>query len=235
MACENLLELGADLILPGFTDIPALMRSVFENAGLPILNCNQVFANYVVGASRKLVTHPFKIGVVGGIGPAATVDFISRIVENTPAQCDQDHIKVVVEQNPQIPDRTANLAGNGKDPTVALYAACKKLEQSGANIVAIPCNTAHAFVDRIQPHMQILIVNMLTETIAHIQKNFPQARKVGLLATNGTIRSRLYHDAANMVELELIVPDMPTQDQVMDAIYGEKGVKAGHTDGICKE
>lgn len=234
-ACANLLEGGAELILPGFTDIPALMGDVFERADLPILNCNQVFANYVVNASRAQIAQPFKVGVVGGVGPAATVDFVSRIVKNTPAQCDQDHIKVVVEQNPQIPDRTANLAGDGKDPTVALYAACKKLERSGANIIAIPCNTAHAFVDRIQRHTQILIINMLTETIAHIQARYPNVGRIGLLATNGTVQSKLYHDAACAAGLELITPDASHQAILMEVIYGKDGVKAGHTGKACRD
>lgn len=233
-ACGDLLDQGADVILPGFTDIPALMGSVFETAALPLLDCNQIFADYVARTSAKRVAKPFKVGVVGGVGPAATVDFISRVVENTPAARDQDHIKVVVEQNPQIPDRTANLAGHGNDPTVALYATCKKLEQAGADIIAIPCNTAHAFVDRIQGHIQILIVNMLTETVAHIMQNFSGVRRVGLLATSGTVQSQLYHAAANSAGLDLIAPDPAVQDIVMESIYGENGVKAGFTSGVCK-
>lgn len=76
--------------------------------------------------------HAFKLGIVGGIGPAATVDFMSKIIRNTDARCDQEHLRLVVEHNPQIPDRTANLLGGGEDPTQALYDACKRLEANEA-------------------------------------------------------------------------------------------------------
>ena len=122
---------------------------------------------------------PFKIGVVGGVGPAATADFMQKIVRNTTAARDQDHIKIVVEQNPQIPDRTANLIGDGPDPTVALYATCKKLEAGDADLIAIPCNTAHAFVERIQPYLSIPIVNMLHETVQHLAQHAPGAAPRG--------------------------------------------------------
>lgn len=234
-ACTHLISKGADVILSGFTDIPAQLGSLFEENSFRILNCNQIFAEYAAGVSRSGAAKPFKVGVVGGVGPLATVDFVSRIVQNTPAHCDQDHIKVVVEQNPQIPDRTANLSGDGKDPTVALYATCKRLERAGADIIAIPCNTAHAYLDRIQRHVDVLIVSMLSETIATVQDAFPSASKIGLLATNGTVQSRLYHDTAEAAGLDLITPEPGFQTLVMEAIYGETGVKAGHTEGRCRE
>ena len=144
----------------------------------------------------------------------------------------KDHIKMVVEQNPQIPDRTANLLRHEADPTVALYATCKRLESEGANAIAIPCNTAHAYVERIQPHLSIPIVNMLTETIGHIVGKYGKGTKVGLLATSGTVESRVYHDAA-AGQLELITPSPDFQAMVMEAIYGPTGVKAGYTQGHC--
>jgi aspartate racemase len=107
---------------------------------------------------------PFKLGIMGGVGPSATVDFMKKIIQNTPATKDQDHIKMVVEQNPQIPDRTANIVWNETDPTIAMFSTCKRLEQEGADAIAIPCNTAHAFVKNIQEHLNIPILNMLTST-----------------------------------------------------------------------
>lgn len=234
-ACAHLVDKGANLVLPGFTDIPALLGDIYEQSSVEILNCNQIYADYVVKAAVSPRQRRFKVGVVGGIGPAATVDFMDKIVLNTTASKDQEHIKVVVEQNPQIPDRTQYLVGNGSDPTIALYATCKKLEQAGANVIAIPCNTAHAFVDRIQPNISVSIINMLTETITEITSMYPDTRKVGLLATKGTIQSGLYHNAAVAAGLELIVPDESTQSIIMDAIYGTKGVKAGYTEGHCCE
>jgi aspartate racemase len=169
------------------------------------------------------------------VGPAATVDFLDKIVRNTPASRDQDHLKVIVEQNPQIPDRTAHLLGGGADPTIALYAACKRLEAAGADLVAIPCNTAHAFVARIQPFLPVPIVNMLRETVEHIRRNHGGCAKVGLLATSGTIACHVYHDAIAPAGYEVLAPDAENQQRVMNAIYGPRGVKAGFTEGECAE
>lgn len=176
----------------------------------------------------------FKLGIVGGIGPAATVDFMSKIIRNTEARRDQDHLRLVVEHNPQIPDRTANLVGDGEDPTSALFEACLRLQDSDATLIALPCNTAHAYIGRLQPRLAVPIINMLSETIAYIEKNWRRRPTVGLLATSGTIASGMYHEAAVGRCMDLVVPDAKHQQLVMDAIYGERGIKAGHVDGECK-
>jgi aspartate racemase len=233
-ACRDLLAQGAEIIAPGFTEIPIVAEALGER-GLPVIDVNQVYARHAVDFGGEASIRPFKIGVVGGVGPAATVDFLDKIVRNTQARRDQEHIKVVVEQNPQIPDRTENLIGEGADPTVALYATCKKLEADEADLIAIPCNTAHAFVERIQPYLAIPIINMLYETVEHIRRNYPERQEIGLLATSGTIASRVYHDIIAKAGLHLKVPDEENQAKVMASIYGPKGVKAGFTEGSCRD
>nr|WP_315594475.1 amino acid racemase [uncultured Cupriavidus sp.] len=232
-SCLELLDAGAALIVPGMTEL-SLVATALQRRGIPIVDVNQVYADYATSMADGQVSPAFKLGIVGGVGPAATVDFMGKVVSNTVATRDQDHIKMVVEQNPQIPDRTANLLRHEADPTVALYATCKRLESEGANAIAIPCNTAHAYVERLQPHLSIPIVNMLTETVGHIVSKYGKGTKVGLLATSGTVESRVYHDAAEG-QLELITPSPDFQDMVMDAIYGPAGVKAGYTQGHCAE
>lgn len=233
-ACEDLVRQGAGSIVAGDTTI-AGFSSALQKRGFPVVDSLQVYADYAASAPIVKKAKPFKIGIVGGVGPAATVDFLDKIVRNTPAARDQDHLKVVVEQNPQIPDRTANLLGQGADPTIAIYATCKRLEADGADIITIPCNTAHAFVARIQPFLSIPIVNMLNETAASIRRNHGDCSKVGLLATSGTIASRVYHEAIGAAGFELLVPDDENQQRVMNAIYGPRGVKAGFTEGECVE
>ncbi len=185
--------------------------------------------------SPSSTRHAFKLGIVGGIGPAATVDFMSKIIRHTHARCDQEHLRLVVEHNPQIPDRTANLLRGGEDPTEALYDACKRVEANEATHIALPCNTAHAYIARIQPRLSVPIVNMLHETVAHIERHWTGHPTVGLLATSGTIASGVYHEAASGRALDLIVPDARHQQDVMEAVYGERGVKAGYVDGPCKQ
>lgn len=231
-ACADLAERGAELILPGFAEIPIVIEAL-RKRGFPVVDANQEYAHYAVSYAAAAEIRPFKVGVVGGVGPAATADFVAKIVRNTAAGRDQEHVKLVVEQNPQIPDRTEHLIGDGADPTIALYSTCKKLEAADADIIAIPCNTAHAFVDRIQPYLSIPVVNMLDATVEHIRRHHPGRRRVGLLATSGTVRSGVYHDAATKADLELLVPDDEHQALVMSAIYGPKGAKAGFTQGEC--
>lgn len=231
--CIDLQRMGADLILPGITEI-ALLADELHRRGINILDSNEIYAKFATTSNAK-ATNPFKLGIVGGVGPAATVDFMSKVINNTPAERDQDHIKMVVEQNPQIPDRTGNLINHETDPTIALYATCKTLECEGADAIAIPCNTAHAFVERIQPHLNVPIVNMLTETISYIVNTYGTDQSIGLLATSGTIASRVYHRAAEHFGVDLVCPDPDYQLKVMASIYGEKGVKAGFTNGKCVE
>lgn len=233
-ACHQLQEQQADLLLPGFTEL-AMVAAELQRLGIALADINEIYAEYALLHQREVASAPFKLGIVGGVGPAATVDFMNKVIRNTPANRDQDHIKMVVEQNPQIPDRTANLLHGETDPTVAMLSTCKRLEADGAHAIAIPCNTAHAFVPSIQPYLSVPVVHMLKETIEHIRKHYGTNGPVGLLATSGTVQSRVYHTIAEAAGLTLIVPDSLHQNLVMGAIYGEQGVKAGYTTGRCKE
>lgn len=232
-ACATLMAAGAELIVPGATEI-AMIASLLADAGMPVIDSNAVYVDYALATRLAPRPRPFQVGIVGGIGPAATVDFMQKIIANTSATRDQDHLPLLVEHNPAIPDRTANLVGDGADPTLALYAACQRLQARGAGLIAIPCNTAHAYVPRLVPSLTIPIVHMLDETVAHIAAHHGTLRRVGLLATSGTLASRVYHHAARAAPFELIEPDAAHQALVMQAIYGTYGVKAGYTSGQCR-
>ncbi len=234
-AMHDVIQQGAEVIVPGLTEIPAVLDTLSRESGVPIVDCNQVYADYAVSHRRSGPAKPYKIGVIGGIGPAATVDFMDKVILHTDARRDQEHVKMVVEHNPQIPDRTENLIAAGDDPTIPLYAACKKLEAQDAVLIAIPCNTAHAFVERIQRFLSIPIVNMLFETLQYIKEHHATCGTVGLLATTGTVGSRVYHEVFEGTGIAVVVPDDAYQAKVMNAIYGETGVKAGHREGQCED
>jgi len=233
-ACAELAQQGAQLIIPGLSELIPLVPQIGP-VSVPVIDPHRIYAQYVVSQTLPPPQRRFKIGVLGGVGPAATVDFLHKVVRNTPAHRDQDHLQVLVEQNPQIPDRTEYLLGTGPDPTLALYATCRKLQAGGADLIAIPCNTAHAFIDLIQPHLDIPIVNMLTATVSHLRESFPTLREVGLLATSGTLASGIYHRALQSQGLREIVPLPTLQARMMNAIYGPQGIKAGFTSGACVE
>jgi aspartate racemase len=233
-ACLSLQEQGASLVLPGMTEL-SLICGDLQRRGISVLDINEIYAAFATSENGQSTPPPFKLGIVGGVGPAATVDFMGKVVAHTPAGRDQEHIKMVVEQNPQIPDRTANLLYDQTDPTMAMYATCKRLESAGANAIAIPCNTAHAYVERIQAHLRVPIVNMLTETVEAIVQRYGAGKTVGLLATSGTLKSQVYHEAVRRAGLQIITPDVDYQALVMASIYGDRGIKAGFTEGICKD
>ncbi|CAN7222287.1 amino acid racemase [Variovorax sp. LjRoot290] len=236
-AYDDLADQGAELVLVGSTVLCVAMDSLHSKAaaaGLAVVDSNQVYAEFAAEANHASGTRPFKIGVLGGVGPAATVSFLDKLVRATPAARDQDHLKFVVEQNPQIPDRTEYLIRDGLDPTLALYATCKKLQDADADIIAIPCNTAHAFVKYIQPMLDIPIVHMLRETVEFITREYAGLRNIGLLATTGTVASRVYHDEIERAMRQVTTPEPVVQQQIMEVIYGPGGVKAGFLDDHCR-
>ncbi|SDH91259.1 aspartate/glutamate racemase family protein [Propionivibrio dicarboxylicus] len=230
----RLEQVGVDAVIVPDALAAELLAELRPEVTVTVLQLAEALRFVAEGSAPEPAKRPFKIGVIGGVGPAATVDLLDKIVVNTDARCDQDHVKVIVEQNPQIPDRTAHLLEGGADPTIALYATAKRLEAAGASVIAIPCNTAHVFVPRIQPGLSIPIVNMLEATLGHIRETYP-GRQVGLLATNGTIRTRAYHAVAEALGITLMVPDADDQTRVMAAIYGQYGVKAGYVAGVCAD
>lgn len=230
---DTLIMQGADLILPGSAAIAGRINHTRSCSTHPLVDSLQSYAQHAITESVQEFERKFEIGIVGGIGPAATVDFMSKVISETPAANDKDHIKMVVEHNPQIPDRTDHLVAGGPDPTIALYAACKRLEERSPDVICLPCNTAHAFLETIKAHIDTPILDMIEETLKIVKSQYPDCEKFGLLATTGTLRARVYHDPAAQAGLDIIEPDSDYQALVMRAIYGEKGVKAGFLDGQC--
>lgn len=234
-ACRDLIDRGAEIIVPGFTEIPLVHDAVSANIDRPLLDCNHIYAEYAVRCQTSQGRGGGKLGIVGGVGPAATIDFMEKIIRRTRVHRDQEHIRMIVEHNPQIPDRTDHLVNNGPDPTIPLYSACKKLEQAGVNVIAIPCNTAHAFFDRIQHHLSVPILNMLELTARHIAGKYPDKKTIGLLATTGTLQSGIYRRALENAGLQCLVPDNMLQEMVMAVIYGAEGVKGRFSRDLCRQ
>ncbi|PKM85383.1 MAG: aspartate racemase [Firmicutes bacterium HGW-Firmicutes-11] len=167
------------------------------------------------------------LGVVGGMGPLATQLFYRRIIEKTDAVKDQDHLDMILLNHASMPDRTeAILSGNTDDLYRLLLADILFLETSGVAAIAIPCNTSHLLVDQLQTETQIPILHMIRETASSIRNAFPTIRRVGLLATDGTIRSGLYQQELLACGIEAYVPGANTQKLVMKIIYD--GIKSGN-------
>ena len=177
--------------------------------------------------SRQGFSQETKIlGVIGGMGPMATQLFFRKIVERTKANRDQEHLNVLIWNHATMPDSTeAILAENTKELLTLLIDDAKCLQENGAAAIAIPCNTSHFFADRIQEQLEIPIVNMIRETAKELRKRHGQLRKVGILATDGTIGMQMYQKALSEQGIEPFIPCRENQKLVMKIIYG--GVKAG--------
>ena len=162
------------------------------------------------------------IGILGGMGPLATVDLFRKIVTLTDASCDQEHIHVIVDNNTEIPDRTSYIISGGKNPEESLIKSAVKLQSMGADVIIMPCNTAHYFYDKIAANINIPFLNMIEETAKELLRLNPSIKKVGLLATEGTCRAGIYDNIFEKYGIELIKPNDLAQQHVTDLIYGIK-------------
>ncbi len=170
------------------------------------------------------------------MGPAATAYFFQQLVDRVGAARDQDHPQCVVYNATQVPDRTAHLTGGGADPTAALREAGRTLERAGADFIAIPCNSAHAYLASIQDAVDIDVLDMIDLTSAHAATMLPSAGSVGVLAATGTIELGLYDRALEEHGLQLVRPQQQAQAGVMTAIRALKGAidgpRAGARDAL---
>ncbi|MCD8189260.1 MAG: amino acid racemase [Clostridiales bacterium] len=164
------------------------------------------------------------IGILGGMGPLATCDLFHKIVDITDAACDQEHVRVCIDSNTEIADRTRAILEGGKDPVPEMVKSAVRLQGMGADVLIMPCNTAHYFYDRIAPFIDIPMLHMIRETAKTVKAQ--GLTKVGLLATDGTCRSGVYKTAFDAEGVEMCMPSPERQQAVMDVIY--KGVKAGN-------
>ncbi len=166
---------------------------------------------------------PKTIGVLGGMGPAATADFYQKIIRATPAKADQDHLKVLIYSNPQVPDRTAGIRGEGPDPLPVLIASAQILARGGADLITIPCVTAHHYYDALQQAVPVPILHMIGETVTAVLAGHPNIRRLGLLATTGTLQSRMFERYFEPRGFMLVTPEPEVQAScVMEAIYAVK-------------
>ncbi|MDH7478067.1 MAG: amino acid racemase [Candidatus Bathyarchaeota archaeon] len=165
------------------------------------------------------------IGILGGMGPDATADLFIRIIRETPAKKDQEHLRVIMDSNPKIPDRTAAILGEGPSPLPEMIKTAKNLEKTGVDFIVMPCITAHHYYEDLKGSVKIPILNMVELTAHTISKNFPKAEKAGLLGTTGTVKSMLFDKALNKFGVEMVYPSKAFQNMIMKAIYDY--IKAG--------
>lgn len=164
------------------------------------------------------------LGVIGGLGPIATAHFMALVAEMTDAKVDQDHLNMIIYSVPSIPDRTAHILDNSKpNPLPQMLAIGQKLAEQNVSRIAIPCITAHYFFDDLEAGISVPLVNGVKETVRHLKEN--GIKTVGIMATDGTIRSRIFRSELENQGLTAIIPGEEAQKNVMHLIFNN--IKAG--------
>lgn len=162
------------------------------------------------------------VGVLGGMGPAATLDFMARVQALRAGGRDQDHLRLIVDLNPTVPDRNAAVAGTGPSPGPTLAAMAKGLERAGADFLVMPCNAAHAFAEAITAASSLPLLDMIEATADAALAVTPQPNRVGVLAVTACLDSGLYQRALAARGAEAVVPQGPLREELMAAIYAVK-------------
>ncbi|MGN0506115.1 MAG: aspartate/glutamate racemase family protein [Lachnospiraceae bacterium] len=164
------------------------------------------------------------LGVIGGLGPMATAYYMQLVIEMTEASTDQEHIPMIIYNRPQIPDRTSFLLGRSpENPAPQIIDCGKRLAADGAELIAIPCITAHALHEQIQEQVPVPIIHVIKETAAYLKQE--GIRRVGLEATDGTIHTGVFQKELEANGIEVVLPSEEKQNMVMHMIYNN--VKAG--------
>jgi aspartate racemase len=175
----------------------------------------------------------YKLGVIGGMGPQATSVFFQKVIENTEAHKDQDHINMVILNHSTLPDRTSVILNQKEEEFFEyIFNDIKLLESLGVKNIAIPCNTSHFFYRELHETTNVPIINMVEETVKKIHELGGNQSKVGILATRGTIESGIYKKECEKYGLNLHTPNEVIQQKVMDIIYND--VKGELDTGSCE-
>ena len=160
------------------------------------------------------------LGVLGGLGPMSTVYFCNLLIEHTKAMGDDDHIDMLISSRATTPDRTAFILGRSdRDPLPVMREEAERLVQGGADLIVIPCNTAHYFYEGLSETVQIPMINIIEETVLHLKRMKISA--FGLLATEGTVRSRAYEKVCNRHGVRCILPTKEEQQKISSIIYDD--------------
>ncbi len=170
---------------------------------------------------------PLTVGVLGGLGPEATLDFYAKVIALTPAAHDQEHLHLIIDSNPQVPNRNEAVAGTGPSPGPALAAIAKRLEIAGADFLVMACNAAHAFQADIEATVSVPFVSIIGETVRATVERCPGVQTVGVLGSSGCLDARLYQNAFARYGVGVVVPEGAEQDSFMRLLYrikaGDKG------------
>ena len=173
------------------------------------------------------------VGILGGMGPEATVDLMGRVIAKTDAGDDCDHIRMIVDNNPKVPSRMkAILGGDGEDPGVVMADMARRLEAWGADFLVIPCNTAHHYHGVTAAAVSIPVVHLPDLVVETVRTRHPGVKRVGVLASTAVLKIKLYERRFAAKGVEVMYPDPERQEALLKLICE---VKAGDTGSGIRE
>jgi aspartate racemase len=162
------------------------------------------------------------IGILGGMGPEATIDLFARIVKHTHAKKDDDHLRIIIDNNPKMPSRQDAILKGGESPVPAMRETARNLERAGADFIIIGANTPHYFYDEIRNAVRIPFLHIIEEAAKETVKAVPGVRKVGVLATSAAMKTGLYQECFKKYGIEVLDIPGEIQDQVQKSIFSFK-------------
>lgn len=181
------------------------------------------------------------VGILGGMGPEATAQLFWKIIKKTPATCDQEHLHIIIDNNPAVPDRTAYLMGKGPSPLPVVLEGLRQLEKAGVDLIAIPCNTIHYFIKEIKEASRAKVIDLIQTVTEATKESIPDLKTIGIMATRGTLMSGLYQQEFLRRGIESITPDQAQEQRLMEVIYtgikGRRGIAEVREDfeSVAKE
>lgn len=162
------------------------------------------------------------VGLLGGMGPEATINIFEKIVKATHAESDTDHLRVIIDNNPKMPSRQEAILKGGKSPGLEMGLTAKNLEKAGADFIIICANTAHYFYDDVKKAVDIDVLHIIEETVRETKQTNSNIKKVGVLATNGAMKAGIFQQSFSARGIEVIEVPETYQNQIQDAIFSYK-------------
>ncbi|MDI6754139.1 MAG: amino acid racemase [Thermodesulfobacteriota bacterium] len=175
------------------------------------------------------------IGILGGMGPEATLYMFERILANTPASKDQEHLRVIIDNNPKIPERLPAILGAGENPVPMMVESGLSLKRAGVDFIVIPCVSAHFFLKELKQGINLPILSIVDKTAEYVKFAHPNIKTLGLLAAEGAIRGELFQDRFGREAIKVLLPEAADLQKLMAAIFRIKNTKAGLDRKIIKE
>jgi len=169
------------------------------------------------------------IGVLGGMGPEATLYLYKELIAQTPARSDQEHLRVIIDSNPKVPDRTQAILHGGESPVPVMAAGAAALERAGADFIVIPCISAHFFLKELRERTSLPVLSVFDVVAEYIVENHPGADTLGLLGTTGTVQGGHFQERLSRVGRQTLSPEPGDQLRIMSAIYDIKDSLCGRT------